>query len=76
VTTETITPNDQLDTLSDRELLVRVIRQLDHIDTAVHQVQQFQGALKPLLPLIPRALTLLDPGAGMRKHLRRGRTDV
>ena len=26
--------------------------------------------IEPLLPLIPRALALLDPGAAMRRHLK------
>jgi hypothetical protein len=32
--------------------------------------------IEPLLPLIPRALALLDPGAAMRRHFKPRRTDA
>ena len=73
MTTETITPNDDLIALSDRQLLERVAKQLDHIDQMTHEHGQMMAQLEPLLPLIPRALALLDPGAAMRKHWRKGR---
>ena len=31
--------------------------------------------LAPLTEHMPRLMTLLDPGAAMRKHLKRGKTD-
>ena len=61
--------------LSDRQLLERVARQLDHLDGMVHEHGQMMAELAPLLPLVPRALALLDPGAAMRRHLR-GRNAV
>lgn len=72
---ETITANHELATLSDRELLERVCRQLDHLDEVIHEVSRFHAELAPLIPLIPRALALLDPGAAMRRHWRRGKAD-
>lgn len=70
MTAETITPNDDVTALSDRALLERVALQLYHLDEQMHEHGQFLTELRPLLPLIPRALTLLDPGAAMRRHLK------
>jgi hypothetical protein len=76
MTAEAITPNDELTTLSDRELLERVCRQLDHLDQMIHEQGQLIGELRPLLPHVPRVLALLDPGAAMRKkwNLGKGKT--
>ena len=77
MTTETITPNDDLIALSDRALLERVAKQLDHIDQMTHEHGQMMAQLEPLLPLIPRALALLDPGASLRRTFgKRGRNAV
>lgn len=51
-------------------------RQLDHIDQMCHEITQTLAELRPLLPLIPRALALLDPGAAMRRTFRKGRPDA
>ena len=40
VDAETITPNDDVMALSDRQLLERVARQLDHLDVVAHQHMQ------------------------------------
>jgi hypothetical protein len=68
MTAEAITPNDDAETLSDRALLERIAHQLDHLDELMHEQQQFNSKLDPLLPLVPRALALLDPATAMRKH--------
>jgi hypothetical protein len=75
MTAEVMTPNDDVAALSDRELMERVANQLDHLDTMLHEQGQLIGELRPLVPLIPRALALLDPGAAMRKHWKRGKPD-
>ena len=67
VTAETITPNDDVIALSDRELWERVARQMDHMDAMLHDQARLLAELEPLVPLIPRALALLDPGRAMRK---------
>jgi hypothetical protein len=71
MTAEVITPNDETASLSDRELLERVANQLDHLDTMLHDQGRLIAQLEPLVPLIPRALALLDPGAAMRKKWKR-----
>ena len=53
------TPNDELETLSDRELSERICRQLDHLDVMLHEVTQFLDEHKPALN---RALGFLDAG--------------
>lgn len=40
----------------------------------LHEVIQKFAAIDPLLPLVPRALALLDPGAAVRAHLWPGRS--
>ena len=55
---------------SDRELLERICRQLDHLDTMLHDQARTLAELDPLKPLIPRALALLDPMAKIRKGRR------
>lgn len=67
MTAETITPNDDTVATCDHS------RQLDHIDQLCHEIQQKLAELDPLVPLIPRALALLDPGAAMRKTFGRKR---
>lgn len=61
------TPNDELETLSDRELAERICRQLDHLDCMLHEVTQFLDEHKPALN---RALGFLDAGRGMRDYLK------
>lgn len=61
MTAETITPNDDAVAACDHQ------RQLDHIDQMCHEIRQALTQLEPLLPLVPRALALLDPGRSMRK---------
>lgn len=60
------TPNDDLLTLSDRELAERICRQLDHLDAMLHEVTQFLDEHKPALN---RALGFLDAGRSMRGYL-------
>ena len=67
MTAETITPNDDVTALSDRELFERIGKQLDHLDAMLHNQARLLAELEPLVPLIPRALALLDPGRAMRK---------
>jgi hypothetical protein len=62
VTAETITPNDDVAALSDRELLERIFAVV--------------RALEPLTPHVDRLQVLLDPGAAMRRHWRRGKADA
>lgn len=76
MTAETITPNEELIALSDRELFERVARQLDHLDAMLHDQSRLLAELEPLVPLIPRALALLDPGRAMRKTFGKGKRDV
>jgi hypothetical protein len=75
VTAQTITPNDDVTAASDRELLERVARQLDHLDKVLHEHtvmlaehSRLLAEIRPLLPHIPRALALLDPGRSMRGY--------
>lgn len=77
MTADTITQYQELNSLSDRQLLERVCRQLDHLDMMVHSAEQrlancedFLAKLDPLLPHIPRALALLDPMAKIRRKDR------
>lgn len=74
MTAETITPNDDVTALSDRALLERVCRQLDHLDIMLHdhdrKHDELAAQLAPLVPHIPRALALLDPGSFMRRGKR------
>ncbi len=65
------TPNDDTETLSDREILVRMCRQLDHIDTMIHEVDRRTGPLEQLTPHLDKALRFLDP---MRKVRARKET--
>jgi hypothetical protein len=44
--------------------------QLDRIEGMLADQARLLAELQPLLPLIPRALALLDPGAAMRRHLK------
>lgn len=60
-----------LETLSDHELMVSLIaridalgKRIDHVNAGVHQVQQFIDEHRPALA---RALSLMDPGAGLRE---------
>ena len=62
-----MTPNDEVAALSDRALLERVCNQLDHLDSMLHEHGQLIEQLRPLLPHVPRALALLDPGKAMRR---------
>ena len=86
---DTETPNDNRETLSDREFLHEIAerisgpvnailaelraeqeitrKQLDHIDTMLHEVHQFIEEHKPALG---RALSFLDPGRSMRDYLK------
>ena len=60
VTAEAITPNDDDVTA----------RQLARIDMMLQECYRILTELEPLIPLVPRALALLDPGAAMRRHLK------
>jgi len=54
-------------------------RQLDHIDTMIHDCRRILTALEPLLPLAdqaPRLIALLDPFAKVRSKGKRGRPDA
>ena len=67
MTAETITPNHDTNAPRDIE------SQLDHIDIMLHEIKQLLDQLEPLVPLIPRALALLDPGSAVRRHLPGGK---
>ena len=54
---------DEGQTLSDRELLDRLARQVDHLDVMVHEIHGFIAENRPHLE---RFLPLLDPGAKIR----------
>jgi len=69
--TPVMTPNDAPETLSDRELLVRIAHQLDHLDEALHEVQRIIAQVEPLTPLVPRMLALADPLAAARATMGR-----
>ena len=83
VTAETITPNDDGITPCDNygavssraEPFCDHQRQLDHLDTMLHDIKRILDELGPLVPLIPRALALLDPGRAMRRSLKRTKPD-
>jgi hypothetical protein len=45
-------------------------RQLARIDMMLQECYRILTELEPLIPLVPRALALLDPGAAMRRHLK------
>lgn len=49
------------------------LKQLDHIDTMIHEIHQFITEHKPALT---KALTLLDPGRSVRDYLGRRRKDT
>lgn len=42
----------------------------------LHDIIRRMSVLDPLVPLIPRALALLDPGAAMRRTFKRGARDA
>ena len=44
--------------------------QLDRIEGMLLDQRRLLAEIEPLIPLIPRALALLDPGAAMRRHLK------
>jgi hypothetical protein len=67
MTAEAVTPNDDINTFSDRDLLERLCKQADHLDKMLHAQGQLLDELRPLLPHVPRALTLLNLGGAMRK---------
>ena len=75
MTAPVITSNDELASLSDRELLERVCKQLDHLDGMIHEQSRMLAELQPLIPHIPRVLALLDPGAAMRRKWGKGKAD-
>ena len=54
---------DEGQTLSDRELLDRLARQVDHLDVMVHEIHQF---ITVNAPHLERLLPLMDPGAKIR----------
>ena len=60
VTAEPITPYEDDVTVS----------QLDRIEGLQRDQARQLAEIEPLLPLIPRALALLDPGAAMRRHFK------
>lgn len=68
---ETIPPAD-LAALDDRQLAEFTSRQLDHLDSMLHDIDRRTRPLEALLPLLPRALALLDP-MGEARRARRGR---
>jgi len=43
------------------------LKQLDHLDTMLHEIHQFITEHRPALA---KALALLDPGNGVRQYLR------
>lgn len=70
------TLNDEIAALSDRELIERLAKQADHLDSMLHEVLQFIDQHRPLLE---RWAPLADPGAVVRalrprkhKEARRG----
>jgi hypothetical protein len=40
---------------------------MDHLDAMLRDQARLLAELEPLVPLIPRALALLDPGRAMRR---------
>jgi hypothetical protein len=42
-------PEPPLETLSDRELILRIARMVQHLDPMVHEVHQWAGRAAPLL---------------------------
>lgn len=60
MTAEPITPYEDDVTVS----------QLDRIEGLLRDQARLLAEIEPLLPLIPRALALLDPGAAMRRHFK------
>lgn len=55
------TANSDLHSLSDRELLERVAKQLDHVDVMTHEIAQFITEHKPALT---KALGMLENPIG------------
>lgn len=54
------TPNSDTESLSDRELLERIAKQLDHVDLMVHGVSRFIDDHRPALA---KGLAMLDSPA-------------
>jgi hypothetical protein len=65
-----ITPNDDLTALSDRQVLERISRQLEHLDPMLHEIHQ---TLRDHKPLLDRLGPLADPGKSMRTWLKQNR---
>ncbi len=70
--TDLKTDSDTIRTLSDRELLERVSKQLEHLDLLVHTTVLHTTELIDVLPLARKAAKLMDNPVA--RHLRR-RTD-
>jgi hypothetical protein len=70
--TDLKTDGNQLQSLSDRELLERVSKQIEHLDLLVHTAVLHTTELVDVLPLARKAAKLMDNPVA--RHLRR-RTD-
>lgn len=64
------TANDDPETLSDEQKLIRICHQLDHLDTVVHEIDRRTRPLEQLTPHLDRALHLLDPMRRVRRGAR------
>ena len=64
-----ITPYDDVNTLSEAEWRERVARQLDHIDSMVHDLHRTLTKYEPLLDTVSARI---DPGKGWRTWRAKG----
>jgi hypothetical protein len=68
--TLTQTSSDNPETMSDAEFRARVIKQLDHLDTMVHEIAQVAAELAPHAR---RAIAARDKVTGLMKGVGRGK---
>ena len=67
--TDLKTDGNAIETLSDRELLERVSKQLEHLDLLMHTAVLHTTELVDVLPLARKAAKLMDNPVA--RHLRR-----
>jgi hypothetical protein len=83
VTAETITPNDDAVTPCDNygavssraEPFCDHQRQLDHLDTMLHDIKRVLDQIEPFLPMLTSRAKMLDVGAAMRRNSKRAKPD-
>jgi hypothetical protein len=53
--------------------LAAIDKRLDHLDDLLHRIDQALSPLRDHPEAVAKGLSLLDPGAGVRKHFGKGK---